>query len=138
MIRNTTLLFLLLAAAMSLALFSVKYQVQDLEQEITELNRTIINDRKAIHVLKAEWSHLNNPDQLRDRARRYLGLTPVEANQIGSIDDIPMRKEAAAAQFPKPLEYDPVNGRNGFKTASGELAAVPQQKKNGGKKKKHD
>ncbi|HEC90439.1 MAG TPA: hypothetical protein ENI55_02110 [Alphaproteobacteria bacterium] len=93
MIRTTTLLFLLLAAALSLALFSVKYRVQGLEGKITGLNRAIINDRKAIHVLRAEWSYLNNPDRLGDQARRYLGLAPVSAEQIVKIANIPERKD---------------------------------------------
>ncbi len=108
MIRTTTLLFLLLAAALSLALFSVKYRVQDLEGEITGLNRAIINDRKAIHVLRAEWSYLNNPDRLSESARRYLGLMPVGAEQIGKIADIPERKDPPRqVRFPAPMGAAP-------------------------------
>ena len=51
--RYTTMLFLLLAGAISVALFSVKYQVQDLEDDLSSLNRSIIMERQSIHVLKA-------------------------------------------------------------------------------------
>ncbi len=117
MIRTTTLLFMLLAAALSLALFTVKYRVQDMEDEVTGLNRAIIKDRKAIHVLRAEWSYLNNPDRLGESARRYLGMGPVDAGRIGKIGDIPERKNLPApARFPAPVPAAPVS----MKTVSGE------------------
>ncbi|HEC91060.1 MAG TPA: hypothetical protein ENI55_05275 [Alphaproteobacteria bacterium] len=116
MIRTTTLLFLLLAAALSLALFTVKYRVQDMEGEITGLNRSIIKDRKAIHVLRAEWSYLNNPDRLGESARRYLGMGPLDAGRIGEIADIPKRRNLSRpARFPAPVPAAPVS----MKTVSG-------------------
>ncbi|HEC90497.1 MAG TPA: hypothetical protein ENI55_02400 [Alphaproteobacteria bacterium] len=118
MIRTTTLLFLLLAAALSLALFTVKYRVQDMEGEISGLNRAITKDRKAIHVLRAEWSYLNNPDRLGESARRDLGMTPVGAEQIGKIADIPERRDLPSrqARFPAPIGAAPVS----MKTVSGD------------------
>lgn len=91
MIRQTTVLALLLAGGLSLVLFSVKYRVQDLEREFDGINRAIAADRQAIHVLEAEWSHLNNPGRLRSLASRYLGLGPIEPEQLGTIDRLPMR-----------------------------------------------
>ena len=55
--RQTTILTLLLAAIMSVALFYLKYEGTDLEQELDVLNRAIVTDQEGIHVLKAEWSH---------------------------------------------------------------------------------
>ena len=91
MMRHTAILALLLAGALSLVLFSVKYQVQDLEEEIGQLNRSIIADQQAIHVLKAEWSHLNDPVRLRDLSVRHLGLGAVEPEQLGHLDNLPRR-----------------------------------------------
>ncbi len=76
--RQTTLLFLLVAGILSVALFAIKYQVQDLEEELVRLNRAIIAERQSIHVLQAEWSHFNNPERLADLARRYLGMKPMD------------------------------------------------------------
>ena len=86
--RHTTLLFLLLAGALSVALFSVKYQVQDLEEELIDLNKTIIGERQAIHVLQAEWSHLNNPERLGKLAERHLGMKPASPSQLASFKDV--------------------------------------------------
>lgn len=109
MIRNTTFLFLFLAAALSLALFSVTYRVQNLDGEITGLNRAITDDRKAIHVLRAEWSYLNDPDRLGERARRYLRLAPIGAEQISKIADIPKRKDLSRqTMFPAPMLAAPM------------------------------
>jgi cell division protein FtsL len=86
--RHTTLLFLLLAGALSVVLFSVKYQVQDLEQEMVDLNKSIIDERQSIHVLQAEWSHLNDPQRLRVLATRYLGMKPVDATRMVSFEGL--------------------------------------------------
>ena len=84
MIRPATILIVLLAASLSLTLFVVKYQVQDFEGELVEYNRALTDDRQAIHVLKAEWSYLNQPARLRNLAERYLGLAAVETRQVGT------------------------------------------------------
>lgn len=88
--RQTTFLFILLAAVLSLALFTIKYQVQDLEQEFAELNRSITTDRQSIHVLEAEWSHLNDLPRLRGLADRYLDLEPVQPEQFAALADLPL------------------------------------------------
>lgn len=96
MFRPAMILITLLAASLSLTLFVVKYQVQDLESELVGYNRTITEDRQAIHVLKAEWSHLNQPSRLRKLAERYLGMAVVEPGQIGTAIEF----------FPEPVPLD--------------------------------
>ncbi len=96
MIRQTTLLAILLAAALSIVLFGVKYQVQDLEQDLTSIERGILAEERAIHVLRAEWAHLNDPERLRPLAEKYLGMGPVSATQLGALETLP--DSAAATQ----------------------------------------
>ena len=50
---------------------------------------------EAVHVLKAEWSYLNQPARLEDLGRRLLNLEPVKATQTISIEDIPFRPVGA-------------------------------------------
>lgn len=88
MIRRSTLLTTILAASTGLALFVVKYQVQDLEDTLTQINREIASNRQAVHVLKAEWSHLNEPSRLRFLATRHLDLGPLENVQFTTPDDL--------------------------------------------------
>ncbi len=100
MIRPAMVLIVLLAASLSLTLFVVKYQVQDLEEELIGLNRAITEDRQAIHVLKAEWSHLNEPSRLKKLAERYLGLGPIATDQVGTANELLPEDNGA----PEPVE----------------------------------
>lgn len=98
--RGATILFVAIAGLLSFALFSVKYQVADLEGELNDINRSIARDHQAIHVLKAEWSFLNDPQRLRDLVQKYLTLVPVEGAQIETFDMLPSRVAAHPAAVP--------------------------------------
>ena len=121
MIRHSTLVFVLMAGAVALALFSVKYQVQDLEKELTQLNRSTIEDRDAIRVLKAEWSHLNNSARLRQLAGRHLGMKPLGPEQMGSLDDLPRR----TSQPKDPVVSVPLDGAMGAGRTEAAAGAIP-------------
>jgi len=121
MMQRTTALFVFVAAALSLALFSLKYQVQDLEDEFVGLNRSILAERRATHVLEAEWSYLNDPVRLGALAARHLGLRPVESEQMGTLGTLsvlPSAREGAprtnvADRNTLPLLIPLVGGRAG-------------------------
>lgn len=85
LVRHTTVLFLVLAVGLALVLFSVKYQVQDLEEELALLNQEIASERQTVHVLRAEFSYLTDAERLRRLADRNLDLEPVQPHQIGSF-----------------------------------------------------
>ncbi len=94
--RHTTVLFLLLAGGISIGLFSVKYRVQDLEEMRVTLSHEIEREQKAIHVLEAEWSYLNNPERIRVLAEKYLGYRPIDSKQIvdpDAVNMIPLRSQ---------------------------------------------
>ena len=91
MIRTTTLMSLLLGAVLTAVLFSLEYQVRSLEDELATLDRSIVVESQAVHVLKAEWSYLNDTWRLRRLAERFLQLTPVGPEQLGSLADLPQR-----------------------------------------------
>ena len=95
-VRHTTVLFLLLAGGISVVLFSVKYQVQDLEGERISLINEIRKEKQSIHVLNAEWSYLNNPSSLGEMSTRYLDLVPAKPKQLSGfkiIKNIPQRND---------------------------------------------
>ena len=85
MIRPSTLFWGLLVAASGYAMFQVKYEVAQLEDELGRVNRQIGNGREAIRVLNAEWSYLNQPSRLDQLAKRYLNLGPIQTSQIGRL-----------------------------------------------------
>jgi hypothetical protein len=88
--RAATLLWAVLAVVSGAGLFLLKYQVQAEERHLRELRKDIAGTEQAIHVLKAEWSYLNDPLRLREQAERHLSMRPMRANQMVAIDSIPM------------------------------------------------
>lgn len=102
MMRFGTVLTLSLAVAAGIGLFYAKHRVQALEEELAGMQQRILADREAIHVLKAEWSFLNDPDRLADLARRHLEMAPVAGAQLATIDDVPEKLPIPAPETPEP------------------------------------
>jgi len=94
MIRRSTIFWLLLVAASGYAMFQVKYEVGQLEDELARVNHQIVADHEAMHVLSAEWSRLNQPSRLDELARRHLHLAPIATSQIGQVETLPRRSAA--------------------------------------------
>ena len=84
--------FLLIVVA-GYAMFRVSFEVEKLEDQISELNREALQEQEAIHVLRAEWSYLNRPERLSELSRDLLPrLQPPAINQITTIDELPERE----------------------------------------------
>jgi len=88
-----------LFSLLSVGLVAVKSRVQEMETRLATLQSDIKEDRTAIRVLKAEWSHLNDPARLKRLAQTYLHLSPVTTGQIASISALPYADEAEAPRF---------------------------------------
>jgi cell division protein FtsL len=82
MIRPTNFFIVTVLLISILALFQVKYKVQGLDRDLKEINRQIRSDKDSIHVLKAEWAYLNQPERLTHLAQKYLKLEKVQISQI--------------------------------------------------------
>jgi cell division protein FtsL len=82
MMRPATLTWVGLAASAAVALFLVKYEVQNLNDELAALQNDVIAQHEAIHVLRAEWSYLNRPERLAKLAKRHLDLEPMAPSQL--------------------------------------------------------
>jgi hypothetical protein len=93
MIRLSTLLWIALAGAVGFGVFQLKHEMQALEDELFRLNRSIMAEQQAIHVLKAEWSYINQPDRLQALVKRHLDLEPVRPAQLGTLADLPERHD---------------------------------------------
>lgn len=117
-----TILWTLLAVSVGVVLFVVKYEVKDLEHRLAGLNADIHRNQETIHILRAEWSYLNDPIRLRTLSEKHLGMKPVTPTQVATLDTLPkdgipatgvvyaaispsrmsMPVQAPAAQAPKP------------------------------------
>ncbi|HZT52145.1 MAG TPA: hypothetical protein VFA22_09430 [Stellaceae bacterium] len=107
MIRPSTVLWASAVILVGYAMFQVKYEVMQQEEQLARLNQKIADSREAIRVLNAEWSFLTQPTRLGELAKRYLNLVPIGSAQLGSIEAIPMR-DAAQAAAPAPAAPPPL------------------------------
>jgi hypothetical protein len=132
--RAATILWAILAIAAGTSLFMLKYEVQSQEQRLSGLRKDIVEAQESIHVLKAEWSYLNDPSRLREQAEHHLGLHPLKPNQIVSIASLPMSEprpdEAPIAQGqaesqPAPVATIPPAPEVTRKTPSAPVKAMP-------------
>ena len=95
--RKSAIALFLLTASVGVGLFLIKYRVQGLELELDNLNRNIARDRELIHVLKAEWSHFNEPNRLRVLAGRHLNMAPIQSKQVfqrGQVEEKILKRPA--------------------------------------------
>ncbi|MBL4721802.1 MAG: hypothetical protein JKY20_11825 [Alphaproteobacteria bacterium] len=85
-------LYLSLAGVAGFALFHITYKVEQLEHQLTTLNKEILEEQNAVHVLKAEWSFLGRPERIEELRRQFLPeLQPLRTTQIGGLEDLPHR-----------------------------------------------
>ena len=95
MMRGATILWAVLAVIAGTSVFLLKYEVQTQEERLRELRKDVVEAEESIHVLKAEWSYLNEPLRLREQAERHLGLKPIQPKQIATIGSLPMANPVA-------------------------------------------
>lgn len=91
MIRISLVIWLIVAAAVAVGLYQVKYEVQRLEGELDQVRGEIREHQRALHVLDAEWSYLNRPSRLARLAEEHLGLEPQSPKQVVRLEYIPPR-----------------------------------------------
>jgi cell division protein FtsL len=83
--RRSTFILTSLALVVGFVLFKVKYEVVEVEQQLVESCRQIKREKANIHILKAEWSHLNEPQRLQALAEKYLDIKPMKTEQVAAI-----------------------------------------------------
>jgi hypothetical protein len=91
MINRGVILWLVVTVALGIGTFVMKHRVQEQEERLGELNRAILEDQEAIHVLRAEWAHLNDPARLSRLNQKFLELQPIAGDQYFAIEQIPFR-----------------------------------------------
>jgi hypothetical protein len=114
-----SLILFVLAVVAGGVVFSVAFKVSALEDQLTVLNKQITQDRDSVHVLRAEWSYLNQPERLDGLSQRYLELQPLKGSQISEIAALPLRPVPAATPDPA-LDVAPVQPA----TAKTEIASI--------------
>ncbi len=127
-------LTLIVAGTLCYAVYAVKYKVESLEAKKEQLTKNLLEDRNAIRVSWAEWYYLNTPERLQQLSAKYLPLSKTKPQQIGSIEDIPMRKATGPVVASEaydllkpgvaPKRMDVATGDNRRKIRSNTLASL--------------
>lgn len=73
--------------------FVLTNDVMNLEKELAQINRSIENDIRDIHILEADWSELNNPERLKRLAGKYISLDFIKPEQIINYSALPLDGE---------------------------------------------
>ena len=107
MMRLSTLLWALLVGVSGYAMFQVKYEVQQLEDQARHLTHDIGAGQEQIRVLGAEWSFLNQPTRLEQLAKRHLSLGPIGTQQIGRIELLRGDPPCLLPRWPPPRRRQP-------------------------------
>jgi len=115
MIRIVNLIAVMAVILTSFTLYRVKYEASADAARVADLRADIAAEKDALAVLKAEWSHLNQPTRVQELSSRYLELKPMDVHQIVTLQDLPQRPS-------EPNPYGGARALGGF--AGGDPALV--------------
>jgi len=97
--------------ALAFALYWAKAEAQAVREKVLVLQEEVDTERRAVRTLEAELTWVERPDRLEAAATRKLGLVPMTAERIATLDDIdqiaPLRAakpNAADAQTMAPTD----------------------------------
>ena len=91
MIKPVNIFSLTIIILSALGLFKIKHYVQNLNKDYSEIAKYVDQEKEAIHVLKAEWTYLNQPERLRKIISNYLELDTIRIDQIHKlINNLPI------------------------------------------------
>ena len=89
MMKLVNIALVLAALLMAFALYKVKYDAVASVREIAVLKAEIAREKETINILRAEWSHLNQPERVERLARKFIGLDMLSADQIMRMNQLP-------------------------------------------------
>ncbi len=94
--KAMTVMLWVVAIGMGGSLFWTSGEVQKAEAEHYDLSKKISKEQARLHVLKAEWHYLNNPEYLEQMAVRFLGVENQadEGRIVVAGDSLPRYVEA--------------------------------------------
>lgn len=109
--RLSTFIWMLVIVVSAILLYSVKYQVQSLKQQVAETAHELEQEKESLHVIAAEWAYLNRPQRLQQLADRYLSNTDLTVNQIAEIQSIPFPQTRTASAKQEDDDITPVSAK---------------------------
>ena len=86
--------WLLIGGLLAAFVFAVAEDVERQEAALEKIEREILKEQRALHILKAEWSYLNQPARLGELAARHLDYGPMTPERLVTFDQLPQRQLA--------------------------------------------
>lgn len=83
------ILWLGVIAVAAFGLYMVKYEVQELHDQIATIKTQLDEERQNVHVATAEWAYLTRPDRLQTLVQKHTQLMPIQSLQIGQTSHLP-------------------------------------------------
>ena len=94
MIRVSYILWLAFFMALIIALFQVKYTVQQVGERRDASIRQIDETKERVRKLRLEWEQLNQPRRLSELANDFLpDFSEGEAGAISPVETLPVRPD---------------------------------------------
>ena len=94
MFRTSDIVLIAVMVSAAALTYKTKREAEEQLKAVQKIQAQIHYEEETIDLLKADWSLLTQPSRLQKLADVYknqLGLEPVNAHQIGSLDDIPVK-----------------------------------------------
>jgi hypothetical protein len=95
MVRMLNFFCVALAGLACLALYRVSEQTRVAHAELRKIDRQIVVERNALHVLEADWQSVASPDRVQRLAEAKLGIADTTTVQLSSFEMLPRRGEDA-------------------------------------------
>ena len=94
MFRTSDIVLIAVMVSAAAFTYKTKHEAEDQLVEVRKIEAAIRYEQDSTDLLKADWSMLTQPSRLQKLAEIYqaeLQLAPVEASQIGGIEDLPLK-----------------------------------------------
>lgn len=78
-------------------LYQIKFDVQQMEQDLAATHDEILRHQEALHVLQADWAYLTRPERIATLAERHLGFQPMTPEKVIDVDNLPLRQDLGPA-----------------------------------------
>jgi hypothetical protein len=92
--RTTDIVLIAVMVSAAAFTYNTKRKVEDQLAEVHRIEGEIKFEQDSMDLLKADWSLLTQPSRLQKLTDIYqaeLQLQPVDASQIGSLEDLPQK-----------------------------------------------
>ena len=94
MFRTSDMVLIAVMVSAAALTYNIKRKAEDQLAQVHRIEAEIRIEQDTIDLLKADWSLLTQPSRLQKLTEIYqaeLALQPVEASQIGRLDDVPSK-----------------------------------------------